>query len=200
MQWKPTHPRDFIDACRRKLSEEELNNLIESSKYPPLFVYGHCMIPTVCKYFADIPQFANMDMIFATLGGFKLYHFYHKEGLPSLPAIRHSRSQYDHVEGMLIFGLTKEQRSMVFEIEGPRSEQTHLVDIHVRVSLLDTCSSVQYTSQRLVNAKTFVWMKTDRWSLQGLDPMETSCWPIDEFLESLLYANIVRDQNREQHL
>jgi hypothetical protein len=199
MGWRPSHPRDFLDARRRKPSEEELTNLIGDSKYPPLFVYGHLMLPTVLKYFVDLPQSANVDMIFATLGGYKLYHFSGEtNSCRGLPTIRPSSSPYHHVEGMLIFGLTQEQRSMVSEVEGAPTGQTPLVDVQVRVSQLDTFARCQYTSQKLVDAGTFVWIKTDGWSLEGVEPMETSYWPIDEFLQGQLYENIVRYQNRSR--
>ncbi|KAL4883479.1 hypothetical protein BJY04DRAFT_184733 [Aspergillus karnatakaensis] len=197
MQWSASYPRDLIDACMRKPSQEELDDLIRSSNYPPLFVYGHMMLPTVLKYFADIPQSARVDMFFATLGSYKLHHFSDEVGnSPSLPTIRQSTSPFDHVEGMLVFGLTQKQRSIVSEIEGGQNGQAPLIKVQVVVSQLDMFANLQVSSQRLVDAGASVWIKSDRWSLEAVKPMETSHWPIDKFLESQLYTNIVQHQNR----
>ncbi|RDW79153.1 gamma-glutamylcyclotransferase family protein [Aspergillus mulundensis] len=196
MQCKESYPEDFKDAFRRSpLKEGELDELVARSSYPPVFVFGHSMLPTALKYFADIPQAMKVDMVYATLPGYKLHHFA-EEGKPGLPTIKPSLSPAEVVEGMLVFGLTREQRSDIQEIECVRTGHSMFMAVHVQVSLMDRIHGFEVKCQKTVDAGTFVWA----WNSKDTEllPMETSFWPIDEFLNGQLYANIVDQQNKLQ--
>ncbi|KAL4903286.1 hypothetical protein BDW74DRAFT_54029 [Aspergillus multicolor] len=136
------------------------------------------MLPTVLKYSADIPQTDQVDMVYATLPGYKLHHFA-EDGEPGLPTIKRSSSPADVVEGMLVFGLTREQRSVIQEIESVQTGHSRFTDVHVQVSLMDKIRGFVVKCQKTVDAGTFVWP----WDSNdlGLVPMGASFWPIDEF-------------------
>lgn len=194
MRCKDSYPEDFQTAIKRSpLKEGELEELCAKSTYPPVFVYGHLMLPTALKYIVDIPQAATVDMVYATLPGYKLYHFA-ENGKPGLPTIKPSSSSSDMVEGMLVFGLTRQQRSDVQEVECVRTGHSIFIDTQVQVSLIDKIHGYEVKSQKSVDAGTFVWS----WTSENteLQPMETSFWPIDDFLSGQLYANMVREQNK----
>ncbi|KAL6234589.1 hypothetical protein BDW75DRAFT_212014 [Aspergillus navahoensis] len=194
MQCKESYPADFQDAFKRSpLKEGELDELSAKSSYPPVFVYGHLMLPTALKYIADIPQTTKVDMVYATLPGYKLHHFA-EHGKPGLPTIRPSSSPSDVVEGMLVFGLTREQRSDVQEIECVRTGHSMFMDVQVQISLIDKIYGYEVKCQKSVDAGTFVWS----WASEDteLQPMGTSFWPIDDFLTGQLYASMVNQQRK----
>ncbi|KAL4748537.1 hypothetical protein BDW72DRAFT_205509 [Aspergillus terricola var. indicus] len=173
-----------LPKCNQEITIERrgIKELCAKSSYPPVFVYGHLMLPTALKYIVDIPQTTTVDMVYATLPGYKLHHFA-ENGKPGLPTIKPSSSPSDVVEGMLIFGLTRGQRSDVQEVECVRTGHSMFIDTQVQVK-----------SQKPIDAGTFVWS----WTFEDTEPqpMETSFWPIDDFLTGQLYANMVKEQNK----
>ncbi|OJJ65232.1 hypothetical protein ASPSYDRAFT_85204 [Aspergillus sydowii CBS 593.65] len=194
MECKPEYPEDFNDAIKRSpLMGDDLRQLIKSSDRPAIFVYGHLMIPRVLKYFANMRETEKVDMVYATLPLHKLYHFSDK-GEAGLPTIMESSSPSDVVEGMLVFGLTSEQRNVVKENELGRLEQMVFAAVQVQVSQMDKISFFDVKCEKSVDAGTFVWNSNEN----GLTPMGSSFWPIDDFLEHRLYEGIVEYQKLER--
>lgn len=194
MRCKPGYPEDFNDAIKRSpLIGDDLKELIKGSDKPPIFVYGHLMVPRVLKYFANMRETEKVDMIYATLPLYKLYHFSENEEA-GLPTIKESSSPSDVVEGMLVFGLTSEQRNVVKENELGRLEQMVFAAVQVQVSQMDKVSFYDVKCEKSVDAGTFVWNSKEN----GLTPMDSSFWPIDDFLKHRLYEGIVEYQKLER--
>lgn len=194
MRCKPGYPEDFNDAIKRSpLIGDDLKELIKGSDKPPIFVYGHLMVPRVLKYFANMRETEKVDMVHATLPLYKLYHFSENEEA-GLPTIKESSSPSDVVEGMLVFGLTSEQRNFVKENELGRLEQMVFAAVQVQVSQMDKVSFYDVKCEKSVDAGTFVWNSKEN----GLTPMDSSFWPIDDFLKHRLYEGIVEYQKLER--
>ncbi|KAL4778469.1 hypothetical protein BJX76DRAFT_139503 [Aspergillus varians] len=194
MRCERSYPEDFKDAFKRTPPNgKELDQLRARSSHPPIFVYGHLMLPTVLKYFANVPQTTKVDMVYATLPEYKLYHFSNNKE-PGPPTIKRTLSSVDVVEGMLVFGLTTEQRRGVHEAENSCSGQTILTYVEVQVPQIDNIGIHNVRSQKSVDAGTFVWRSGE----DGLWPMPTTFWPMEDFLNGQLYENIVRHQNKVQ--
>lgn len=150
------------------------------------------MLPTVLKYFLDVPQTTDIarHMMSATVYGFKLYQF----GPDSTPVMLPSSDPQHRVEGMLILGLNEEQRNKVYEYE---SGLMRLVDVQAYISQLDSFEGYEIRSVRIVDAGAFVWNqeKADEAmnELPTTDPgMYT--WPIDGLVCSQLYRNMCAAQ------
>ncbi|KAL4807527.1 hypothetical protein BDV18DRAFT_135492 [Aspergillus unguis] len=193
MECKPGYPGDFNILLQTKLKGWQLERLCEQSCSPPIFVYGHLMLPTALKYTIGLPQSTKVDMVHASLSGYKLWHSSEKGEL-GLPTIRPSPSKPAKVEGMLVFGLTQEQCGAVGEHEGAQIKHTKLEHVTVEVSLVDRVSGHEAKCEKSVDAGAFVW---DYYS-NGLRAMDSSFWPIDEFINGQFYRNIVRCQYSTQ--
>ncbi|KAL4916613.1 hypothetical protein BDW62DRAFT_186008 [Aspergillus aurantiobrunneus] len=199
MRCEAHYPGDFKDALQRPLKAEELDELLKKPSPLPIFVYGHLILPTVLKYCADIPQTTKVDMVLATLPGYKLYQF-SEDSDSGPPTIKPCPSAV--VEGMLVFGLTNKQRAGLYDVEGVLAKTAKYIDIQVQVSQIDMVRHFDVRSQKSVDAGAFEWgpFRPDRPDRPeyGLEPMGTSFWPIDEFIAGQLYETIVRYQNRLQ--
>ncbi|KAL2808239.1 hypothetical protein BJX63DRAFT_40133 [Aspergillus granulosus] len=191
MQGKEGYPLDFKEALKMP-SEAEIARLLSKSNQPPRFVYGALMLPTVLKYFLSLPQHTKVDMVPATLRGFELYRF--TQG--GLPTIVRSESEISEVEGMLVFGLSDEQRNSIFEVESGGG-LTKFTDVQVQIYQKGVIGCYQVKDTRTIDAGTFIWSAPSPYTLT---PVETSCWDLDEFLASQFYENIVQIQNRSQDL
>ncbi|KAI9375608.1 hypothetical protein BJX61DRAFT_102287 [Aspergillus egyptiacus] len=194
MKWKPGYPLDLKAVLERSVSSEEIESLVKQSSSVPRFVYGALKLPTVLKYFLDLPQSAKVNMICAQLPGYELYHFSKKD---CLPTIRPSEDPNALVEGMLIFGLDEEQRNQIYEVEDSGCGQSKLVHVQVEViveEVLANLPRISSMSRLKLDAGTLVWNST----MQGLEPMGSNCWLPDNFLECQLYKNIERLQNSGQ--
>ncbi|KAL4931902.1 gamma-glutamylcyclotransferase family protein [Aspergillus undulatus] len=196
-----SYPDEFKATLNRSpLKNGEIETLCSRSSFPPIFVYDHLMLPTVLKYFADVPSTSpttgesGIDMIPATLPDHKLYHFSEK-GEPGLPVIKPSMTRGDAVQGMLIFGLTPEQRSDISELECGISAQNIIADVRVHVSFIGKIHGYDAKCWKYLDAAAFVW-RPEKMDMQGLEPMSTSYWPVDGFLAGQLYANIVEQQSK----
>ncbi|KAL2851580.1 hypothetical protein BJY01DRAFT_208904 [Aspergillus pseudoustus] len=190
MQWKEGYPLDFKEALRTP-SEADIARLLSKSNQAPRFVYGALMLPTVLKYFLSVPQYAKVNMVPATLRGFKLYKIAER----GLPAIMRSEDETSEVHGMLIFGLDSEQRNSIFEVESGGG-LTKFTDVQVQIHQKDVIGRYQVKDARTVDAGTFVWSA----SPEALTVGEASCWDLCDFLAGQLYENIVQIQNRSQDL
>lgn len=194
MWCKPEYPEDFKDVLRKTLKARELDELCAKASSPPIFVYGHLMIPTVLKYVAGISQSTKVDMIFANLPGHHLWHF-SGNGEPGFPIIKPTFFPSASVEGMLVFGLTWEQRSEILDFEGAQTKETILEHVEVQVlQVLDRTSKLDVKCPRSIDAGTLVWRSRG----DGLESMDTSFWPIDDFISSPFFGNVVRYQNSAQ--
>ncbi|KAL3496217.1 hypothetical protein BJX62DRAFT_194316 [Aspergillus germanicus] len=189
MQWKEGYPLDFKEALKTP-SEAEISRLVSRSSQAPRFVYGALMLPTVLKYFVSLPQHVKVDMVPATLRGFKLYKI--AEG--GLPTIVRSKEETSEVEGMLIFGLDDEQRNSIFELEG-RGGLTEFTAVQVQIYQKDVVGRYQVKDTRTVDAGTFIW--SDH-TTNMLTAVAASCWDLDDFLAGQFYENIVKIQKKSQ--
>ncbi|GLA42058.1 hypothetical protein AnigIFM63309_010386 [Aspergillus niger] len=152
MDNKAHYPSDFLEARSNTLTDDEVNHLVEKPGCAARFVYGVLMLPTVLKYFLDVPQTTDIArrMMSATVYGFKLYQF----GPDSTPVMLPSSDPQHRVEGMLILGLNEEQRNKVYEYE---SGLMRLVDVQAYISQLDSFEGYEIRSVRIVDAGAFVW-------------------------------------------
>jgi hypothetical protein len=189
MQWKEGYPLDFKEALKTP-SEAEISRLMSRFSQTPRFVYGALMLPTVLKYFVSMPQHAKVDMVPATLRGFKLYKI--AEG--GLPTIVRSKGETSEVEGMLIFGLDDEQRNSIFELESGGG-LTEYTAVQVQVHQKDVVGRYRVKDTRSFDAGTFIW--SDH-TTHLLTAVATSSWDLDDFLAGQFYENIVKIQNRSQ--
>jgi hypothetical protein len=189
MQWKEGYPLDFKEALKTP-SEAEISRLVSRSSQAPRFIYGALMLPTVLKYFVSLPQYVKVDMVPATLRGFKLYKI--AEG--GLPTIVRSKEETSEVEGMLIFGLDDEQRNSIFELESGGG-LTEFTAVQVQIYQEDVVGRYQVKDTRTVDAGTFIW--SDH-TTNMLTAVAASCWDLDDFLAGQFYENIVKIQKRSQ--
>ena len=173
-------------------------------KSRPIFVYDQLVVPTILKYFAGDPDpetssaAQEIDMIPARLPEHKLYHF-SEAGEPGLPVMVPSRSRSDEVQGMLVFGLTNHQCLNILDFECSKSNQHRLVRIRTQVSFNGKVNGYDAPCWRSIEARTLIWMEGVQ-EMSGLLPMETTHWPIDDFIAGKLYKGIVGDVRREERL
>ncbi|KKK18150.1 hypothetical protein P175DRAFT_0504976 [Aspergillus ochraceoroseus IBT 24754] len=189
MKWDPTYPQDFKQALSQSFSKEEVTQLLAKSSCPPRFIYGALMLPTVLKYFLELPQVANVDMMPATLRGYELSLIAEK----NLPVIAPSSDPQTLVEGMLVFGLNEQQRNRIYDVEGGL---TQLVYVRVMVRQRDTLDlHNDITEMRPVDAGTFAFNGPSK---AGLIPVGDTYWAVDDFLGSAFYEQIEGHQRRDQ--
>ncbi|KAI9930484.1 hypothetical protein ASPWEDRAFT_171112 [Aspergillus wentii DTO 134E9] len=184
MELKPWYPRDFGHVLSNTLSEEEVTIGLNRPGCSPRFVYGILMLPTILKYYIDMDPAVNIhkNMIQATLTGYKLHQFAES----GTPVITPSSDPQATVKGVLIFGLNEHQRNSIYELE---AGLMNLVNVQVEISQKDTRN---LRSRRVVEAGAFAWQGPK----EGLTPMGTTTWPVDEFLAGPFYENIVHAQQR----
>ncbi|PYH96961.1 hypothetical protein BO71DRAFT_289055, partial [Aspergillus ellipticus CBS 707.79] len=162
------HPPDFVLALQHTPSTIALSTLLHKPGCTPRFLYDALMLPTVLKYFLDVPQDTDMTthMMQATLQGYKLYqadpsdsqihshsHSHSHSHTQHPPIMLPSSDPEDAVEGMLVFGLDGEQRNAIYEVESGLLE---LVDVRVRVRVVDEVEGWLVWSERGVDAGAFV--------------------------------------------
>ncbi|KAL2864440.1 gamma-glutamylcyclotransferase family protein [Aspergillus lucknowensis] len=191
MRWKEGYPLDFKAALRTP-STAKVRRLLSKPSHAPRFVYGALILPTVLKYFFDLPQNAEVDMVPATLWGFKLYTM--SEG--GLPTILRSPEESCLVEGMLVFGLDEFQRNRISEVEGGGG-MMKFVDVEVQVYQKDLVGHYEVKDLRPIDAGTFVW---DRPVDPGMVPVKATYWSPDDFLAGQFYEHITLNQRRELDL
>ncbi|KAL3467721.1 hypothetical protein BJX64DRAFT_247274 [Aspergillus heterothallicus] len=192
MQWKEGYPLDFKEVLKTP-SEAHVARILSKSNQTPRFIYGAMMLPTVLKYFLSLPQHARIDMVPATLKGFKLY----KMAERGLPTIVRSKDETSEVEGMLIFGLDHEQRNITFEVEdiGGLTKFEH---VQVQIYQKDDIGHYQVTDTRIVDAGTFIWDALS--DTQTLTSVDAAFWDLEDFVAGQFYEHIVQNQNRSQDL
>ncbi|KAL4944403.1 hypothetical protein BDV06DRAFT_92810 [Aspergillus oleicola] len=203
MECKEHYPDDFKAALRRTpIKNGEIETLCASSSARPIFVYGQLMLPTILKYFAGVPETGpadqKLDMIPAKLPEHKLHHFT-KHGEPGLPVMTTSEYRSDKVQGMLVFGLRKEQHRDLLQLECGCSDQNMPVNLKVQVPFGGKAHGYDVHFWKSVEATALVW-RTGTREMSGLSPMETTYWPIDDFIAGQLYANIVEQVERQERL
>ncbi|KAL3473961.1 hypothetical protein BJX99DRAFT_260806 [Aspergillus californicus] len=190
MRWEEGYPLDFKAVLERFPSPEELNNVVAQNSCTPRFVYGALMLPTVLKYFLDLPQSSKVDMVYARLPGYGLYNFSGN----SLPAIVPSLDENSIVEGMLIFGLDTKQQNKIFEFESGDGEQLRLTDVRVQVYQKQVMGRYEMKCEQTLDAGTYVWNSHTK----GLERLKSTYWPLGNFLQDQLYRNLVQNQNGVQ--
>ncbi|GKZ36489.1 hypothetical protein AbraIFM66950_007605 [Aspergillus brasiliensis] len=192
MDYKADYPSDFLQARSNSLTDDEVNHLVEKPGCAARFVYGVLMLPTALKYLLDMPQTIPIArrMMHATVYGFKLYQF----GPDSTPVMLPSSDPQHRVEGMLILGLDEEQRNRVYEYE---SGLMKLVDVRAHITQLDSFEGYDIRSVRIIDAGAFIWneQRVDE-SMDELLSTDVGSytWPIDGFLCSQLYRNMLAAQ------
>ncbi|ODM19434.1 hypothetical protein SI65_04418 [Aspergillus cristatus] len=187
MEYKPWYPSDYTQALNNILTEDETTTLLNQPGASPRFVYDPLVLPTVLKYFTDMPQTTPIarNMTQATLFGYQLYHFSN----PGMPVIAPSPDPQAAVEGLLVFGLNEQQRNAIYELEAGLMKLVSVqVDIQQRVP-----GERQVCSVRAVEAGAFCWAD-EGGSLEGLVPIEGAAWSLDEFLVGSFYEHIARSQ------
>ncbi|KAJ5102178.1 hypothetical protein NUU61_004400 [Penicillium alfredii] len=185
MELKPWYPRDFALALSNTFSDEEVTLFLKQPGSSPRFVYGILMLPTVLKYYLDADQGYRIDqaMTQATLFGYQLHRFTES----STPVIARSSDPTAVVEGMLIFDLDEHQRNAIYELE---SGLMCLASVQV-----DICQRGRHDrvhSLRKVDAGTFAWTG----SMEGLVPLKSAAWNVDEFLQAPFYRYISESRSR----
>ena len=186
MDYKPWYPSDYTQALNNILTEDQTTTLLTQPGISPRFVYDTLMLPTVLKYFTDMPQTTPItcNMTQATLFGYQLYRFSN----PGTPVIAPSPDPQAAVEGLLIFGLNEQQRNAIYELEAGLMKLVSVqVDIQQRVTDEGGLCSV-----RAVEAGAFCW--ADERAMEGLVPIEGVAWPLDDFLVGSFYEHIARSQ------
>ncbi|KAL4955019.1 hypothetical protein BDW69DRAFT_161968 [Aspergillus filifer] len=205
MECKGHYPADFKAALKRTpLKNGEIETLCSKFNSRPIFIYDHLMIPTILKYFAGDPDpetssaAQEIDMTPARLPEHKLHHFA-EVGEPGLPVMVPSRFRSDEVQGMLVFGLTNHQCRNILQFECSKSNQLELVLVRTQVSFNGKVNGYDAPCWRSIEARTLIWMDGVE-NMSGLLPMETTYWPIDDFIAGKLYKGIVDDVKREERL
>lgn len=187
MEFKPWYPADFGHALNNILSEDEVTRLLQKPGCEPRFVYGILMLPTVLKYFIDVDQHVNIERSItqATLFGYRLYRF----ADASTPVIAPSSDPKAAVEGLLIFGLNELQRNAIHELE---AGLTRLVNVQVEICQKESGEASGLQSVRAVDAGTFSWED----SKEGLVPIKSTTWSLDDFLVGPFYEQIAGSQHK----
>ena len=186
MEFKPWYPSDFRYALSNTISEKEVTEFLGKRGCAARFVYSALMLPTVLKYFLDMDQEINVErnMTQATLYGYRLYYF----APGNTPVIAPSSDPQAAVEGLLIFGLDEQQRNEIYELEAGLAR---LANVQVEICQKHSDGSTM-RGVRAVDAGTFIWDG----SREGLVPVGSAAWPLDDFLLAPFYEHIVRSQHK----
>lgn len=186
MEYKQWYPSDYTQALNNILTEDQTTTFLTQPDASPRFVYDTLMLPTVLKYFTDIPQATpiSRNMTQATLFGYQLYRFSN----PGTPVIAPSPNPQAAVEGLLIFGLNEQQRNAIYELEAGLMKLVSVqVDIQQRAM-----DERELCSVRAVEAGAFCW--ADERAMEGLVPIKGAAWELDDFLTGSFYEHIARSQ------
>ncbi|KAB8260800.1 hypothetical protein BDV32DRAFT_158675 [Aspergillus pseudonomiae] len=188
MECKPWYPADFNQALLNTFTEEALAELLKRPNCAPRFVYGVLMLPTVLKYFIGENPTTDITkrMTRACVSGYML----HQISPRSPPVVVQTSNPRDTVQGMLLLGLDMDQRNLIYDLEGGLM---NLVDVRAQIRLKDSslpCHDI--CSDRMIDAGMFAWYG----SREGLIPVKSTAWPLDEFLKEKFYENIVNSQHR----
>ncbi|KAL1961182.1 hypothetical protein VTO42DRAFT_3127 [Malbranchea cinnamomea] len=201
MEYKRSYPKDLREALTNKLLHTALDTLLKGG-IPPLFVYNYLMIPSVLNYVLASSPSSTMDdswntvtptssliVTQGTLLSHKLYKFGRVSALStdpdriSFPAIvpcddlDGDDAAAVFVDGMLIFGLTAEQRGLIHQFEADHGMP--LENVHVEICLEDG-------ELRTIDAAAFVW----RGSMDGMEEYGRTSWDVDQFLRGRMYKEI----------
>lgn len=192
MAFSPNSPRDFKQAFANTLTDHEVDNFLSQPDSSPSFVYGVLMLPTILKYHVDIDQKVRIQksMTKATLYGYQLCQ-YAEEGLP---VIVQSDNHQHKVEGILVFGLNREQRNAIHELESGLQKLTS-----VQVQICQRRVSDNKHSMRMIDAGAFEWnpvRSTLAGKHCGLKLTDRSMWDVEPFLQSPLCRQMVQSQDR----
>lgn len=199
MESKASYPKDFRDALRKKLSNVELDHLSQ----PPLFVYNYLMLPSVLKYVlgtgapstrdsANSMMSTSLLLTQATLLDHALYQFGSSPFNASsedvkFPAVVSLDKAECFVDGMLIFGLTPEQRGSIHDFESDHSMQ--LENVKVELCLEDG-------ELRTMDAGTSVW----RGDKTAMEKYDHTSWGVDGFLTGKMYQDMMRRMDRMEDI
>lgn len=192
MVFSPSFPRDFKQALANTLTDREVDNFLKQPDNSPRFVYGALMLPTILKYYIDLDQVVRIErcMTQATLYAYQLYQY--ADG--GMPVILPSKDPKATVEGMLVFGLNREQRNDIHEFE---SGLLRLASVQVQI-----CQKNHHNHRhnlRTIDAGTFEW--NPLWSPHtdsgfGLQLIKSCKWDVESFLQTSLCRHMVESQNR----
>lgn len=151
------------------------------------------MLPTILKYHLDLHQSVNIEksMTQATLHGYQLYQY----AVGDMPTIVQSDDPKVKVEGMLIFGMDREQRNAIHELEGGLARLAS-----VQVQILQRHHKDNKYSMRAIDAGTFEWKpfcSLDSENLE-LQLIPSSWWDVVPFVQSPLCRHMVQSQDRHR--
>ncbi|KAI1918267.1 hypothetical protein LOZ53_001301 [Ophidiomyces ophidiicola] len=175
MENKSAHPQDYMRALKNMIKEDELEELLKVST--PIFLFGPLMLPQMLKSVTDAQPSLDIatSMTQACLPGYELWVF---EGA-DIPVVRASGKLGQSVDGLVVFGLSAEQRNWIYEFEAENAK--HLTPVSVEICTRDGVL-------RTIDAATFVW----KGRMDGLVSTGAKSWKIDTFLQSELYQNATR--------
>ncbi|KAJ5348811.1 hypothetical protein MYU51_007059 [Penicillium brevicompactum] len=192
MAFSPNSPRDFKQALANTLTDQEVDTSLRQPDSSPSFVYGALMLPTILKYHTDIDQKVRIQksMTKATLHGYQLCQ-YADQGMP---VIVQSDNRDHKVEGILVFGLNREQRNAIHELEGGLQKLAS-----VQVQICQRRLKDNKHSMRMIDAGVFEWNPTGDSNTSnhfGLELIRGSMWDAEPFLQSPLCRHMVQSQDR----
>lgn len=193
MAFGPSFPTDFKQALTNTLTDHDVDYFLNQPDSSPRFVYGVLMLPTILRYHIDLDQnvLIQKSMTLATLHGYQLYQY--AEG--GMPVIVQSSDLQAKVEGMLVFGMDREQRNAIHELEDGLARLAS-----VQVQICQRHHQNGKHSLRKIDAGTFEWNSS--WSSRadghfGLELIRRSMWDVEPFLQNSLCRYMVQSQDRQ---
>lgn len=167
-----SYPLDFRRALENELDEVELDNYLKGT-VAPIFVFGPLMSPSVLKSVTGMDPNTDVEsrMIHGSLLGYKLGIFEDT----NIPFVLEWQSVHHCVNGMLVFGLTREQKECVYEFEASNSVRQEVVKVEV---------VTRDFSLRIIDAGAFVWK--NKTPFTGMR-VNTGWWDIHKFFQEPWY-------------
>lgn len=181
MESKSSYPADYRRALENVFTTKEIDKSItRPGLSTPVFVFGFLKLPTVLKNIIDAGSDFDVvnKMVQASALDHRLYQIFETD----IPTIQPTSELGQSVDGFLVFGLSAEQRGMLYEFE---TGLTKLETVQVEICQRDG-------GLRTLDAAAFVWADDPR----GLVVSPSRSWKIDEFLKTHFYAEMVRSASR----
>lgn len=160
-------PRTYLYALGNRFTSEQVD-AFATSPIRPSFFYGSLMFP---KCISDIMHRADVDSIVRHLTPATLPHYRrHAIKWADFPAIIPSDQPNDAVDGVLMFGLDRAEKSRLHAYEG----RLYTVELaEVEIELADESSLT-------LAADVYVW----KGLRDELLEMEDTLWSVEGFLQS----------------
>ncbi|KAJ5468949.1 hypothetical protein N7475_006701 [Penicillium sp. IBT 31633x] len=173
-------PEDLKQALNNTFTDNEVDKLLAQPGTAPRFVAGLLMLPTVLKYYLEIDQEDDISkhMTQAILHGHRLY-----EGANGSPPVLYESAPEHMVFGMVIFGLTQEQRNAIHKFEV--NTQQHLASVQVEVY------TIEYTRRTI---EVGIFRSDPAKSKSGLKAIENCMWDPMPFIDGQSYQAILEAQ------